>query len=87
MKFAAENGAIGSRMPDVPPVKPRLVAASWKMKKMAMVTTTNVWRRVRSATSPTGMAISPATRPPNGSSPKTAHPPVTCQSRAASATA
>ena len=46
-------------MPEVPPVKPRLYAASWKMKKIAIVTTTNVCRRVRSATSPTGIAISP----------------------------
>ena len=71
----------------MPPVNPRLVAASWKMKKIAIVTTTNVWRRVRRATSPTGIAISPATIPPNGSSANTGHPPATCQSRAASATA
>ena len=74
-------------MPEVPPVKDRLNAASWKMKKIAIVTTTNVWRRVRSATKPTGMAARPATSPPKGSSANTAQPPGTCQSCAASATA
>ena len=57
------------------------------MKKIAIVTTTNVWRRVRSAIRPTGIAIRPATTPPNGSSANTAQPPATCQSWAASATA
>ena len=87
MKLAAEKGASGSRMPEVPPVKLRLNAASWKMKKMAIVTTTKVCRRVRSATRPTGIAISPATRPPKSTSANTGHPPATCQSRAATATA
>ena len=85
--MAAENGAIGRNSPDVPPVKLKLYAANWKMKKIAIVTTTNVWRRVRSATSPTGIATSAATRPPKGSSANTAQPPLTCQSWAARATA
>ncbi len=57
------------------------------MKKIAIVTTTNVCRRVRSAISPTGIAISPATAPATGSRANTAQPPATCQSWAASATA
>ena len=85
--LAAENGANGSRIPDVPPVNPRFSASSWKMKKIAMVITTNVWRRTRSATSPNGTAIAAAISPPNGSSANTSQPPGTCQSRAASATA
>jgi len=85
--LAAENGAIGYWIPEVPPVKPRLKAQSWNMKKIAIVTTTNVCRRVLSATKPTGIAIAAATRPPNGSSPNTSQPPLKCQSRAASATA
>jgi hypothetical protein len=84
---SGDQSGVGSWIPAVPPVSGRLNAASWKMKKIAMVTTTNVWRRVRSATIPIGIAASPATRPPTGSSAKTSHPPLKCQSRAASATA
>ena len=44
------------------------------MKKIAIVITTNVWRRVRSAISPIGIAISPATSPATGTSANTAQP-------------
>ena len=72
-------------MPLVPPVKEKLNAISWKMKKMAIVMTTNVCRRTRSATRPTGTAMTAATTAASGSSPNTASP-VRFQSRAAIAT-
>ncbi len=51
-------------IPDEPPVKPKLKAISWKMKKIAIVITTNVCRRARRATRPNGTAtIAPATAP------------------------
>ena len=44
------------------------------MKKNAMVITTKVCRRTRSAISPSGTATSAATRPPSGSSAKMSPP-------------
>ena len=46
-----------------PPVKEKLKAISWKMKKTAIVITMNVCRRTRSATRPNGTAISAPDRP------------------------
>ena len=60
----------------------KLEAISWKMKKMAMVTTTNVCRRTRSATRPNGTATTAATTAASGIRANTAFP-VRCQSRAA----
>ena len=60
----------------------RLNAMSWKMKKMAIVMTTKVCRRTRSATRPNGTAIRAATTAASGSSANSAVP-VICQSLAA----
>ena len=43
----------------------------------AIVITTNVWRRARSAISPVGIAIRPATMPATGTSANTPHPAAT----------
>ena len=53
-------------IPVAPPVQLKLEAISWKMKNTAIVTTTKVCRRTRSATSPNGTATTAATRPPSG---------------------
>ena len=68
-------------------MKPTLNAASWKMKKIAIVTTTNVWRRVRNAISPTGTAISAAMIPHSGNSANEGQPPPTCRCWHSSASA
>ena len=60
--------ANGVEMPPFPLVNARLKAMSWKMKNTAMVTTTNVCRRTRSAISPNGTAITAPAMPPRGSS-------------------
>jgi len=73
-------------MPVVPLVNGRLNARSWKTKKIAIVTTTKVCRRVRRATRPTGIASSPATSPATGISANTAQPAGTCQSCSVRAT-
>ena len=71
----------------MPPVNGRLKASSWKTKKIAIVTTTNVCRRVRSAIEPDrdrGEARHQA-----GERQQREHassPPATCQSCAVSAT-
>ena len=52
------------------------------MKKYAIVTTTKVCRRTRSAISPSGTARTAATAAASSSSTNTASP-VTCQARAA----
>ena len=83
--MAAAQFRIGATMPLVPPVKEKLNAISWKMKKNAIVITTNVCRLTRSATRPSGTAIAAATTPASGSKPNTASP-VSCQSRAPMAT-
>jgi hypothetical protein len=82
---AAVQFRIGASMPLVPPVKEKLNAISWKMKKNAIVITTNVCRRTRSATRPSGTAMAAATIAASGSSPNTASPD-RCQSRAPIAT-
>ncbi len=82
MNVAASQFGEGARIPLDPPVTDRLVAVSWAMKKYAIVTTTKVCRRTRSAISPSGTASTPASAPASGSSAKTASP-VRCQSRAA----
>ena len=61
----------------MPPVKARFDAASWKMNMNAIVMTTNVWRRARSAISPVGIAINPATMPATGTSANTGQPAAT----------
>ncbi len=66
----------------VPPVNERLNAISWKMKKIAMVITTNVCRRTRSAIRPNGTAMAAATTAASGSRANSAGP-VICQSLAA----
>ena len=55
-------------------MKPKFDAASWKMNMNAIVITTNVWRRARSAINPVGIATSPATMPATGTSAKMPHP-------------
>ena len=72
-------------MPLDPPVTDRLVTVSCAMKKYAIVMTTNVCRRTRSAISPSGTASTPASTPASGSSANTVSP-VRCQARAAIAT-
>ncbi len=52
---------------------------SWKMKNTAIVMTTNVWRRTRSAIRPNGIARIAPSSPVSGSSAKTMDP-VRCQS-------
>ena len=64
----------GSCRPEVPPVKERLDAAFWKMKKNAIVITTKVWRRTRSDIQPKGTAMAIATTPPRGTSQNIAAP-------------
>ena len=61
-------------MPLVPLVNEKLKAISWKMKKIAIVTTTNVCRRTRSAIKPTGRATPAATSPASGSVAKITFP-------------
>ena len=56
----------GGKIPVVPPVQLKLEAISWKMKKTAMVTTTKVCRRTRSAISPNGTATTTAASPASG---------------------
>ena len=82
MNVAASQFGDGARIPLDPPVNDRLVAVSWAMKKNAIVITTNVCRRTRSAISPSGTASTPPRAPASGSSAKTASP-VRCQSLAA----
>ncbi len=64
----------GGKIPVAPPVQLKLYAISWKMKKMAMVTTTKVCRRTRSAIRPNGTATAAAARPATGYSAKTTPP-------------
>src|ERR1700748_1203845 len=47
------------------------------MNMNAIVMTTNVWRRARSAISPVGIAINPATMPATGTSANTGQPAAT----------
>ena len=84
--MAADQFRIGASIPLVPPVNEKLNAISWKMKKKAIVMTTNVCRRTRSATSPSGTAMTAAATAASGSRPNTASP-ARCQSRAPIATA
>ena len=53
----------GDCRPLDPPVKLKLNAISWKMKKTAIVITMNVCRLTRSAISPNGTAMAAPTRP------------------------
>ena len=66
-------------MPVVPPVNEKLKAISWKMKKMAIVTTRNVFRRTRSVIKPKGTAMPAAIKPASGSVANTTFP-FNCQS-------
>jgi len=62
------TGRRTSSRPGFPPVKLRLNAISWKMKKKAMGDhDERVAAGTRSAISPSGTAIRAATRPPSGS--------------------
>ena len=81
--FHCRNGA---DTPWLPWVKARLKASSWKMKKIAIVTTTNVCRRTRSATSPNGTATAAAASPASGRVAKITSP-VRCWCQASSPTA
>jgi hypothetical protein len=85
LKVAGAQFRIGASMPLVPPVNEKLNAISWKMKKNAIVITTNVCLRTRSATSPSGTATAAATTAASGSRANTASP-VSCQSWAHTAT-
>ncbi len=86
MNVSGDQFGTGASSPLEPPVIDRFDAESWAMKKNAIVITTKVCRRTRSAIRPSGIAITVAISPASGSRAKT-EAPFSCQSLAMMPTA